>query len=86
MDWIEMPPMIFLQGMIGFMSLSYFRRLFSFSDAVLTTIDNEEDPKSQSTSNTSSKVQAVVQIVHESQGSAHGLNSQNLPGFVHLIS
>jgi len=55
-------------------------------DAVPTTIDNEEDPTSQSRSNTSSKIQALVQIVQESQGSAHGLKDQNLPDFVHLIS
>jgi len=55
-------------------------------DVVPTTIDNEEDPTSQSRSNTSSKVQALAQIVQESQGSAHRLKNQNLPGFVHLIS
>ena len=55
-------------------------------DAVPTTIDNEEDPTSLSRSNTSSKIQALPQIVQESQGSAHELKDQILPGFVHLIS
>jgi len=55
-------------------------------DVVPTTIDNEEGPTYQSRSNTSSKVQALVQIVQERQGSAHGLKNQNFPGFVHLIS
>jgi len=56
------------------------------NDVFSPTIDNEEGPTSQSGSNTSSKVQALVQIVQESQGSAHGLKNQNLPGFVQLIS
>jgi len=55
-------------------------------DVFSTTIDNKEDPTSQSRSNTSSKVQALVQIVQESQGSAHGVKNQNMPDFVHLIS
>ena len=37
-------------------------------DVVPTTIDNEEDPTSQSRSNTSSKLQALVQTVQESKG------------------
>jgi len=55
-------------------------------DVVPTTIDSEEGPTSQPRYNTSSKIQALVQIVQESQGSAHELKKQNLPGFVHWIS
>ena len=55
-------------------------------DGVPTTIDNEEGPTSQSRTITNSKIQALVQIVQESHGNAHGLKGLNLPGFVHLIS
>ena len=55
-------------------------------DAAPTTIDNEEGPTSQSRPITNSKIQALVQIVQESQGSTHRLKGQNLPSFVHLIS
>ena len=55
-------------------------------DVVPTTTDDEEGPTSQPRSNTSSKIQALVQIVQESQGSVHGLKAPNLLGFVHLIS
>jgi len=48
--------------------------------------DMEEGPKSLTRSNTSSKVQAMIQILEKNQTVAIGLYDQNLPDFVHLIS
>ena len=48
--------------------------------------DMEEDPKSPTKSIASSKVEAMAQILENSQTVSTGLNNQNLPGFVHLIS
>ena len=48
--------------------------------------DKEEGPKSPTRSNASSKVQAMVQMLEENRTAASGLNNQNVPSFVHLIS
>jgi len=55
-------------------------------DGVPTNQDKKEGPTSPSRSFTSSKVQAMAQIVEKSQNQATELNGQKVPGFVHLIT
>jgi len=55
-------------------------------DEVPYSQDKQEGPKSPTSSNVSSKVRAMVQILEKNQAVATGLNNQNLPSSVHLIS
>jgi len=56
---------------------------FLHNDGVSTTKDKDECPTRPIAS---SKVQALAQIVKESQSHATGLKEQKLPGFVLLIT
>ena len=56
------------------------------ANGVPTTKDKEEGPTSPTRFIGSSKVQALAQIVEESQSHVTRLKDQNLPDFVHLIT
>jgi len=55
-------------------------------DRVPSSQDMEEGARSSTRSNTSSKVQAMAQILEKSQRDVTGLNGQKMPSFVYLIS